>query len=189
MTTVFAYSKSDVARQAKLRPPGYVAELRKAVVKEDKKFVWIDTAHPAFIELTDRYKGQPRVGLSLAVPDGPPAPPDPEAIERQKRKMEEQGRKQWGHLHPFCLTGDAKDQATLEAFVTAWEAGIPCGPCKAKWEKIRAADPPDAADPFGWSVRVHNAVNADLLKPLMTRAEAESAWPQGGSTAAAARRP
>lgn len=179
--TVFAYSRADVARQAKLRPPGYVEELRKAFVKEDARFVWIDTAHPVFVALAERHKCDPRVGLSLDQPDEEkaPRPLTAEEIEAGRKRREEQGRKQWAHLHRFCLTGDAREPATLAAFLAAFEKGVPCGPCREHWKQILAADPPDAADPFGWSVRAHNAVNRKLGKQELTEREAQARWACG----------
>lgn len=112
--------------------------------------------------------------LSRAVPAGaatepvdsvamqPMAPPD----------SAKWGPEKWRKLHRFCLTPDARDAEKLAAFVAAFRQEVPCGTCRSHLVEFEKRSPPDPADPFGWSVGLHNHVNARLAKPLLSVEEA-----------------
>jgi len=59
-------SHRQVAEQAALRPPRYLLDLERIIVRRDEHGIWYDAARPAYLELVRKYRPVPR-----------PSPPHP----------------------------------------------------------------------------------------------------------------
>ena len=85
---------------------------------------------------------------------------------------------QWALLHKRAINHNGSND-TL--FLMKWEAGIPnpeghrCR-CKIFYHTWKRSNPPNYTDYFGWSVRLHNAINAKLGKPIIPLEIARSHW-------------
>jgi hypothetical protein len=84
-------------------------------------------------------------------------------------RIEELGPKLWAELH-------AAERPSLEWF-NNWLSRVPiyCG-CADHFREILAANPIRFDDFVAWSVEVHNAVNANLGKPIFSLEEALQRW-------------
>jgi hypothetical protein len=171
--TLRYYTRKELAAAAALRPPGYLEEMMLAAVSEGGDRVTFDTEHPAYLALEERYRTAEKIEvwrrrtvLLDAVTLQPVAGAD----------AKEWGPKLWGELHRFCLTAEARDPEKLTAHVGELRRRLPCGECRAGLREWLAEDPPDASDPFAWSVRLHNWVNAkpSLNKPQLSVEEARA---------------
>lgn len=93
--------------------------------------------------------------------------------------MAESGPPLWRALHAFASTwrgGATEAMDYLAGFVEA----IPCGACRAHWQTLNAASPPELRTPevfFAWTVARHNDVNRTLGKREVSLAEAKLLFP------------
>ncbi len=112
-------------------------------------------------------KRETGAGPQPPLPASPPRPPPtPHADPRDWKTL---GPKLWAELHTKL---DA-DRAWLDDFT----ARIPCGECKAHWQKLLAETPPGFGEGFfAWGVNAHNAVNRRLGKPEITLEAARERW-------------
>jgi hypothetical protein len=81
-------------------------------------------------------------------------------------------RSSWAALHRRALQVQGPDDAWLAAFA----ARLPCGPCRRHWDGLVQANPPDWYQYFAWTVQRHNDINAMLGKPLYTVEAAYARW-------------
>jgi hypothetical protein len=106
----------------------------------------------------------------------------------------------WERLHRWALSSPGLEAAE---WLGAFRCQIACGDCRRHWDALLAEVPRTAAeDLFEWTVRLHNAMNTRLGKPVMDLPSAHARWssppcgpgpslspPLGGRSAAAARPP
>jgi hypothetical protein len=96
--------------------------------------------------------------------DAPPAQPDGWAA----------GPLLWERLHRWALRPPVPDPAE---WLGAFRCQIACGACRLHWDALLAQAPRAAAeDLFTWTVRLHNAVNTRLGKPVMDLPTAHARW-------------
>jgi hypothetical protein len=83
------------------------------------------------------------------------------------------GPELWAKLHGRALLGaDQNEMAWLADFARQ----IPCGACRAHWEKMMVNTPPTLGDYFAWTVDRHNEVNLKLGKAMISDEEAQAYW-------------
>jgi len=84
----------------------------------------------------------------------------------------------WGTLHLACLGGI--DPMALRTLVALFPMILPCPSCGAHFMEVLKTNPlPDTTDPdelFRWSVDVHNVVNRQLGKPVVSYEAALTEW-------------
>jgi hypothetical protein len=98
----------------------------------------------------------------------------------------------WAAIHLICLGAPEKiDPATQNAYATFFKQLpyiLPCATC-AKHLEANLQTLPLEGDVtqtreslFRWSVELHNLVNKQLGKPMMTLQDARLLWQKGGHT-------
>lgn len=101
-------------------------------------------------------------------------------LTREQREDERlnKSRDCWLKLHRYAIEHAGNwSESDARAWLTKWEVTIPkygCS-CRRHWKRIKRALPPmfgSARCFFQWSVAVHNAVNAELKKPILSQEEA-----------------
>ena len=111
--------------------------------------------------------------FTVHLPDGSCASIDATALDpyaELESRLHEAGRVHWRELH-------TKQNASPKWFAD-WLTRVPsygCN-CRRDFEKLLGSDPPDYADWFAWTVRIHNSVNEKLGKPIVTLEEAREIW-------------
>lgn len=92
-----------------------------------------------------------------------------------KRK---EGAEHWGKLHKYSVTHKNKwNSKEAQKWFESWERSIPninCS-CRRHWFENKQKLPPDftsAESFFKWSVEIHNVVNKQLDKPILSYQEA-----------------
>lgn len=87
------------------------------------------------------------------------------------------GPRFWAELHLYALRHEGKPRL-MHPWLLEWIGDLPFDgcPCKAHLEAFMAADPPDYARLFDWSVRLHNNVNERLGKPAIDPIGARLLW-------------
>ena len=76
----------------------------------------------------------------------------------------------WKKLHLMSNNREAYED---------WKRKLPCGPCKAEWQRIEEKIPPDFSSLdlfFEWTVKGHNEINKKLGKPIVSLEEAKEIW-------------
>jgi GR25 family glycosyltransferase involved in LPS biosynthesis len=92
--------------------------------------------------------------------------------------MELAGPGLWKRLHFFAARWNGDRQA-VQAFLTQFDADIPCRNCQTDWRAIWATYPVklDSREAFfKWTVEVHNIVNTKLGKPQIPLQEANTLY-------------
>jgi len=80
----------------------------------------------------------------------------------------------WTVIHISCLTSNNKEG--LGRFIETLPDIIPCLHCSEHLKENLKTLPFDPTDPFRWSVQLHNNVNRDLNKPVITYDDALVYW-------------
>jgi hypothetical protein len=78
----------------------------------------------------------------------------------------------WAVIHLACLSGSDG----LQKFTDSLPGILPCPDCKEHLIQNLKDIPFDKRDPFRWSVKLHNAVNKKLGKPIVSYEEAHNHW-------------
>lgn len=102
------------------------------------------------------------------------AAPASNSPQRQGKIKIDMPQATWSELHLRAL----KHAGESDEKWLAW-FGIRVGgncDCRQHWNKQIKITPPDFKNYFGWTVAMHNAVNARLEKPLLTEEEAHTIW-------------
>jgi hypothetical protein len=87
-------------------------------------------------------------------------------VENSRALLEEAGRKAWAWLHEQAKLGLLTNARLKQEF----EPMIPrygCN-CLNKWVVLLGKIPLREYDQYLWSTEIHNAVNAELGKPIFT---------------------
>ena len=79
-------------------------------------------------------------------------------------------RNLWHEIHTAALSPAGLTDAMLDGI----RSRLPCGPCRAHFDALRESEPlpGDVSEHFALSAGWHNAINAELGKPVMTVGEA-----------------
>ena len=88
-----------------------------------------------------------------------------------------EGARHWAELHLFALRNEWKGRLLHEWFVH-WASDLPfegC-PCKEHFDQWVNQNPPDYINFFPWTVRLHNAVNERIGKPVIEVDAARKLW-------------
>lgn len=121
-------------------------------------------------------------GLSTAFPEARAKIAEQRAVAAARRsdKMKKEGPKLWKTLHKRALAHDSGHGILTteeETWITKqFPLMIPCGDCKVSYAEFLQKEPPlehiKASAYFGWTVRLHNFVNAKLGYRELTEDEA-----------------
>lgn len=91
----------------------------------------------------------------------------------------------WGAIHLTCLGApETLDSSSRSAYVTFFSQlpfVLPCATCAQHLLENMHKEPVEASasgrdELFAWSVRLHNIVNKQLNKPVMTIEDARKHW-------------
>jgi hypothetical protein len=82
----------------------------------------------------------------------------------------------WAVIHMACLNRGPDHASELLKFVHALPGILPCLNCTEHLEKNLVDLPFDPKDPFRWSVNLHNTVNKQLGKPVISYEQALQHW-------------
>ena len=87
------------------------------------------------------------------------------------------GPRYWAELHMYALRHEGKLRA-LHVWFLDWMADLPFDgcPCKEHLDAFLAASPPDYTRFFDWTIKLHNAVNERLGKPIIDPIGARQLW-------------
>ncbi len=110
-----------------------------------------------------------------------PKPPRPKVDRKPGTKPvadDNWGPRLWGLLHGRyrLWTGAEAERAWLAYF----RMMVPCGQCRADWDKLVKDHPPDLSSPENywlWTVKLHNLVSQRLGKPQLSVEDARRIWP------------
>lgn len=160
-------SAKQLAARAAMRPPIYLTEMAPAIVERGEGYVIVETDHPAWIALREKYS---------PAPIRPPQTPAQVAAYEQAFKDSEAAKLElfhslWDELHTMRDPTPEK----LALFV----ARIPCGTCQEHWRELDAAEPLDMSSDeafFVGTVKRHDIVNARLGKPIFGLAAARELY-------------
>jgi hypothetical protein len=127
----------------------------------------------------------------------------PKHIAKHRKKLVRQSAKMppafdvqpdyWGRNHgwpmfhlaalsaPADLGSRPDEQKRLYDYYTNYGKGLPCTSCRGHYAEGIATNPPDISSRqalIAWTHHVHNKVNEALGKPVLSYADAWSAWQQ-----------
>lgn len=90
------------------------------------------------------------------------------SAKQQSERIQREGPKLWKELHLRALRRDMRGEAGDDtAYLRALHSKLPCGSCKMNFARHLQEIPPDFANYFEWTVKLHNAVNRELGKAEM----------------------
>ena len=82
----------------------------------------------------------------------------------------------WAVIHIACLNRGPAHASELLKFINTLPGILPCPNCTEHLEKNLIDLPFDHKDPFRWSVNLHNTVNKQLKKPIISYEQAHQHW-------------
>ncbi|OSX70470.1 hypothetical protein BU14_0746s0010 [Porphyra umbilicalis] len=129
----------------------------------------------------------PRRAAVMTVPPPPPSPPPPPDARLPTHEevvdTETLGRATWTFLHTLAASypaaPSAAEAARMARFLRDFAALYPCAPCASSFRRILDRLPPDVRGGGAlpaWMCAAHNAVNAELHKPLFDCATVGRRW-------------
>jgi len=92
-------------------------------------------------------------------------------------RITKEGSRYWAELHLFAMRVSGENYCH-EFWLHEWIKSLPFDgcPCEEHLKEFMRNNPPDWSDFFGWSVRLHNAVNDRIGRPVIEVDAARELW-------------